>query len=105
MAVIGYIRKHSAIAVILVGISLVAFLVGPNLIDWAKNALGYSSGPGSKREVGIINGQSLSLAEFEGLTMKNVELTKLNQQKPELTANEIFDIKNQTWTQIWDSSN
>ncbi len=99
MAVIGYIRRHSAIAVILVGISLVAFLVGPNLIDWAKNALGYSSGPGSKREVGIINGQSLSLAEFEGLTMKNVELTKLNQQKPELTANEIFDIKNQTWTQ------
>jgi len=99
MAVIGYIRKHSAIAVILVGISLVAFLVGPNLIDWAKNVLGYSSGPGSKREIGIINGQSFSLLEFEGLTMKNVELTKLNQQKQELTATEIFDIKNQTWTQ------
>ena len=55
MAAIGYIRKHSAIAVILVGISLVAFLVGPNLIDWAKNALGYSSGPGTKREVGDSN--------------------------------------------------
>jgi len=99
MAVIGYIRKHSAIAVILVGISLVAFLVGPNLIDWARNVLGYSSGPGSKREIGVVNGQSVSLAEFEGLTQKNVELTKLNQQKPELSADEIFDIKNQTWTQ------
>lgn len=99
MAVIGYIRRHSAIAVILVGISLVAFLVGPNLIDWAKNVLGYSSGPGSKREVGVINGQSFSLSEFEGLTMKNVELTKLNQQKLDLTSSEIFDIKNQTWTQ------
>ena len=99
MAVIGYIRRHSAIAVILVGISLVAFLVGPNLIDWAKNALGYSRGPGSKREVGIINGQSMSLMEFEGLTLKNVELTKINQQKPELTAEEIFNIKDQTWTQ------
>jgi len=99
MAVIGYIRKHSAIAVILVGISLVAFLVGPNLIDWAKNVLGYSSGPGSKREIGVVDGQSVSLAEFEGLTLKNVELTKLNQQKAELTSDEIFDIKNQSWTQ------
>lgn len=99
MAVIGYIRRHSAIAVILVGISLVAFLVGPNLMDWARNVLGYSSGPGSKREIGVVNGQSFSLAEFDGLTLKNVELTKLNQQKPELTATEIFDIKNQTWEQ------
>ena len=99
MAVIGYIRKHSAIAVILVGISLVAFLVGPNLVDWAKNVLGYSTGPGSKREIGVVNGQSVSLAEFEGLTLKNVELTKLNQQRAELTADEIFDVKNQTWTQ------
>ncbi|MCK5078982.1 MAG: peptidylprolyl isomerase [Bacteroidales bacterium] len=99
MAVIGYIRRHSAIAVILVGISLVAFLVGPNLIDWAKNVLGYSSGPGSKREVGIINGQSISLIEFESSTLRNVELTKLNQQKPDLTAEEIFNIKDQTWTQ------
>jgi peptidyl-prolyl cis-trans isomerase D len=99
MAVIGYIRKHSAIAVILVGISLVAFLVGPNLIDWARNVLGYSTGPGAVREVGIINGQSVSVAEFDGLTLKNVELTKLNQQKPDLSANEIYDIKNQTWEQ------
>ncbi|MEN8224971.1 MAG: peptidylprolyl isomerase [Bacteroidota bacterium] len=99
MAVIGYIRKHSAIAVILVGISLVAFLVGPNLIDWAKNVLGYSSGPGSKREVGIINGESFSLAEFEGLTLKNAEQTKVNQQKADLTSEEIFTIKDQTWTQ------
>jgi len=99
MAVIGYIRRHSAIAVILVGISLVAFLVGPNLIDWAKNALGYSSGPGSKREIGIINGQSVSLTEFEGLTLQNAELAKINQQRADLTAAEIFEIKDQTWTQ------
>ncbi len=99
MAAIGYIRKHSAIAVILVGISLVAFLVGPNLMDWVINVFGDSSGPGSKREIGIINGQSLSLMEFEGMALKNMELTKLNQQKPELTAEEIFTIKNQTWTQ------
>ena len=97
MAVIGYIRKHSAIAVILVGISLVAFLVGPNLIDWARNVLGYASGPGMKREIGVVNGQTITLAEFEGLTLKNVELQKLNQQKPDLTAEEIFNIKNQTF--------
>jgi len=99
MAVIGYIRKHSAIAVILVGISLVAFLVGPNLIDWAKNVLGYSSGPGSKREIGIINGKTFSLAEFEGLSLKNVEQTKINQQKTDLTSAEIYNIKDQTWSQ------
>lgn len=99
MAVIGYIRKHSAIAVILVGISLVAFLVGPNLIDWASNVLGYSSGPGTKREVGIINDQSIPLAEFEGLTLENVELTKINQQKANLTSEEIYTIKDQTWNQ------
>ena len=99
MAVIGYIRKHSAIAVILVGISLVAFLVGPNLIDWAKNVLGYSSGPGTQREVGIIKGESFSLPEFEGLALKNVEQTKINQQKTDLTSGEIFTIKDQTWNQ------
>lgn len=99
MAVIGYIRKHSAIAVILVGISLVAFLVGPNLIDWAKNVLGYSSGPGMKREIAIVNGKSFTLAEFEGLTMKNIEQAKLNQQKTDLTAEEIYTIKDQTYNQ------
>ncbi len=99
MAVIGYIRKHSAIAVILVGISLVAFLVGPNLIDWAKNALGYSSGPGTKREVGIVNSQSVSLPEFEGLTLKNAEQKKINEQKADLTSEEIFTLKEQTWNQ------
>ncbi len=99
MAVIGYIRKHSAIAVILVGISLVAFLVGPNLIDWAKNALGYSSGPGAKREIGIVNGQSISLTEFERLTLNNVEQTKVNQQKNDLTSEEVFTVKDQTWNQ------
>jgi peptidyl-prolyl cis-trans isomerase D len=99
MAVIGYIRKHSAIAVTLVGLSLVAFLVGPNLIDWARNVLGYSSGPGMKREVGIINGKSISLVEFEGLTRENVEQTKINQQKADLTSEEIYNIKDQTWNQ------
>lgn len=99
MAVIGYIRKHSAIAVFLVGLSLVAFLVGPNLIDWARNVLGWSSGPGTKREVGIINGKSISLAEFEGLTLENVEQVKINQQKADLTADEIFEVKDQTWNQ------
>jgi peptidyl-prolyl cis-trans isomerase D len=72
-------------------------LVGPNLIDWARNVLGYASGPGMKREIGVVNGQTITLAEFEGLTLKNVELQKLNQQKPDLTAEEIFNIKNQTF--------
>lgn len=99
MAVIGYIRKHSAIAVTLVGISLVAFLVGPDLIDWASNVLGYSRGPASVREIGSINGQSVSVVEFEGITLKNVEQTKINQQKADLTSEEIFTIKDQTWTQ------
>jgi peptidyl-prolyl cis-trans isomerase D len=99
MAVIGYIRKHSAIAVILVGFSLVAFLVGPDLVDWATNALGFSRGPRSVREMGAINGQSVSVVEFEGLTLKNAEQTKINQQKADLTSEEIFNIKDQTWNQ------
>ena len=99
MAVIGYIRKHSAIAVILVGISLAAFLVGPNLIDWFQNVLGYNTGPGSKREVGIVNGESISLIEFENLSNKNVELQKINQQKSDLSSEDIYVIKDQTWQQ------
>ena len=99
MAVIGYIRKHSAIAVILVGFSLVAFLVGPDVVDWATNALGYSRGPRSVREMGAINGQSVSVVEFEALTLKNAEQTKINQQKADLTSEEIFNIKDQTWNQ------
>ncbi len=90
MAVIGAIRKHSGLAVILVGVAIAAFV----LSDLFK------AGPKAKTSIGIINGVEIQGMDFNIKVDANVETQKLNQGKENLTYDELFTIKQNTWTQV-----
>lgn len=92
MAVIGTIRKHSALAVILVGVAIAAFIVSDL----------FSGKRGRGREipaVGIIAGEEITAIDYNRRVEENLEIQRANQNKPALTASEAFDIRQSTWNQ------
>ena len=91
MALIGTIRKQSGLLLIVVGVALAAFVLG----DFLK--------PGSgKRTVNIaeIFGEDINYTEFDAKYEQNLEIQKRNQKKENLTSDEVFQLKQQTWDQI-----
>lgn len=93
MAVIGTIRKHSALAVILVGVAIAAFIVSD--LFSGKRGGGRSGVP----PVGIIAGEEITLTEYNRRVDDNLEIQRVNQNKESLTAQETFDIRQNTWSQ------
>ncbi len=91
MAAIGSIRKHSTFLVIVIGIALAAFVLG----DFAKG------GGGSRNvNVGEVEGEEITIMDFNYEAEKNIEATMQQQEKDRLTTKEIFSIKDQTWNDI-----
>jgi peptidyl-prolyl cis-trans isomerase D len=92
MAAIGTIRKQSGLLIIIVGVALAAFVLG----DFLK-----PSG-GGRRSVNIaeVLGEEVNYTYFDTKYEQNLENTKRNQNKENLTADEIFRIKQQTYDQI-----
>ncbi|MBC8487813.1 MAG: SurA N-terminal domain-containing protein, partial [Bacteroidetes bacterium] len=91
MALIGTIRKQSGLLVIIVGVALAAFVLG----DFLK--------PGSgRRTVNIaeIYGEDITYSEFNNKFEQNLENQKRNQKKENLTSEEMFRLRQQTWDQI-----
>jgi peptidyl-prolyl cis-trans isomerase D len=92
MAVIGTLRKHSALAVILVGVAIGAFIVSDL----------FTGKRGSKNNipsVGTIAGEEITAADYNRRVEKNIEIQRANQNKENLTAQESYDIRQNTWTQ------
>ncbi|MBN2175395.1 MAG: peptidylprolyl isomerase [Bacteroidales bacterium] len=91
MALIGTIRKQSGLLVIIVGVALAAFVLG----DFLKPRSG-------SRIVNIaeVYGEDITYSQFDSRYEKNLENTKRNQNKENLTAEEIFRLKQQTFDQI-----
>jgi len=92
MAVIGTIRKHSALAVILIGVAITAFIVS-DLFS------GKSGGGRSMPSVGTISGEEITYTDYNRRVENNMEIQRANQNKENLTAQEAFDIRQNTWTQ------
>jgi peptidyl-prolyl cis-trans isomerase D len=92
MAVIGTIRKHSALAVILVGVAIAAFIVS-DLFS------GKRGGGRNIPSVGTIAGEEITYADYNRRVEDNLEIQRANQNKENLTAQETFDIRQNTWTQ------
>ena len=92
MAVIGTIRKHSALAVILIGVAITAFIVSD--LFTGKRGRGNSI-----PSVGIIAGEEITVADYNRRVEENMEAQRANQNKENLTAQESFDIRQSTWTQ------
>ncbi len=91
MAAIGNIRKHSTFLVIIIGVALAAFVLG----DFAKG------GGGSRNiNVGEIEGEEVTIMDFNFEAERNINATMEQQQKDRLSVDEIFSVKDQTWNDI-----
>jgi peptidyl-prolyl cis-trans isomerase D len=90
MAVIGTIRKHSALAVILIAVAITAFIVSD---------LFTGQGGGSIPPIGSIAGEDITITDYNRRVDNNIEIQRTNQNKESLTAQETFDIRQSTWTQ------
>lgn len=91
MAVIGTIRKHSALAVILVGVAIAAFIIS----DLFTGQGGGSNVP----PIGSINGEEITIIEYNRRVEDNSEVQRINQDKQTLTQQEAFEIRQSTWNQ------
>ena len=86
MGIIGSIRKKSWIAVLFVGVAIIAFIIG----DLTKNNRGVG-------DMGKINGQTVTYNRFDELTKEMEENYKRNQGVSQITT----DVENQIREQVW----
>ncbi len=91
MAVIGRIRKHSGLAVILVGVAIAAFV----LSDF------FRAGPGGQiKNVGVIEGEEISITDFNYRVDDNMEAQKANNNGEPLNTGQQFTVRQNTWDQF-----
>lgn len=90
MAALGNIRKHSTLLVIVIGGALAAFILG----DFAKQ--------GNRRDVnvGVVDGQEITIMDFNKKFEANLENTKQQRKTTSLTGSEQASVRNQTWNQM-----
>ncbi len=88
MAAIGSIRKHGTLLIIVIGVALLAFILG----DLSK-----STGRSQEVNIGQVEGEDITIMDFNRQVEKNTVTAKQQQQKEHLTADELFRIKDETW--------
>jgi peptidyl-prolyl cis-trans isomerase D len=90
MAIIGKIRKHSALAVILIGVAIAAFIISDLFTGRGNNSI---------PAMGVIAGEEISATDYNRRVEDNLEIQRSNQGKETLTQQESFDIRQSTWNQ------
>lgn len=90
MAIIGNIRKKSGLVIILIGVALLAFVLG----DFVKK------GPKKGNNIGAIAGEEITRTDFENKVQKQEDQYKQQSGKENLTSAEILQIREMTWTQL-----
>jgi peptidyl-prolyl cis-trans isomerase D len=88
MAIIGKIRKHSGLVVVIVGVAIAAFVIG----DFSKKS---NSGT---NDIGTVNGESIPYAEFNTKVEKSLEAQKENSGSDKVTDQETYQLRQSTWT-------
>ena len=96
MALIGDIRKRSGLLVIIIGVALAAFVLG----DFLSNKGPKGSRGQGKNIIAEINGEKILATDFNQRVEDNMEAQKSNSGKENLTAEEQFQIRQQTWDQV-----
>ncbi|MBU1010345.1 MAG: SurA N-terminal domain-containing protein [Bacteroidetes bacterium] len=89
MAVIGKIRKHSALLVIVIGVALAAFVLG----DFTKKSR-------PSNYVGKIAGEDITITDFNRKYEENVEASKRQAQSDRIPQEELYRIRENTWNQL-----
>ncbi|MEI6062221.1 MAG: SurA N-terminal domain-containing protein [Bacteroidota bacterium] len=90
MAIIGEIRKHYWLLVAIIGIALLLFV----LSDFQRKRAKQSN------TIGVIAGEKIAITEFNKKVEENSEMQKTNSGKENLTAEENYQIRQQTWQQV-----
>jgi len=90
MALIGSIRKRSALLIIIIGVALAAFVLG----DFVK------SKPRQTVNIGSVDGEEITIMDFNRQVDQNIENTKAQQKKDRLTQQETYSVRDQTWEQL-----
>ena len=88
MAIIGKIRKHSGLVVIIVGVAIAAFVIG----DFSKKRVKGTN------DIGVVNGESIPYTEFNAKVEKNLEIQKANSGNDKVTDQETYQLRQSTWT-------
>jgi len=90
MAIIGKIRKHSGLAVIIIGVAIAAFVIG----DFGKKQ---SRGT---NEIGEVNGEVITYTDFNSKVDQTIEAQKQNSEKDKITDQETYQIRQSTWNNM-----
>jgi peptidyl-prolyl cis-trans isomerase D len=94
MAIIGKIRKHSGVVVIVIGIALAGFIL------MQDTKFGNCSGGKRDNFIGKINGKTITSAEFETKIDEQTEIIKKQNQKENLTSAEAYKLKQDVWDKL-----
>ena len=92
MATLGRIRKHGWLLLVVIGIALLAFIVGDGI-----KALGPSK---NIRNVGEINGDKISVEEYQKAINEYEEVVRFARGSNTITESEIAQIKDEVWNQL-----
>ena len=96
MGIIGSIRKHSWIAVALVGIAILAFIAGDKVFDIFKKD--------NRDQVGKVAGVTMNWARFNGLVTEMEDNYKMQQQTTQVPVETEMQIRDQVWQQFVDET-
>lgn len=87
MAIIGKIRKHSGLAVIIIGVAIAAFVIG----DFGKKRTQGNS------DIGVVNGESIPYAEFNIQVEQAMEAQKDNSGSDKISDQDAYQLRQTTW--------
>lgn len=90
MAIIGEIRKHYWLLVAIIGVALLLFV----LSDFQRKQGKHTN------TLGTIAGEKIAITEFNKRVDENSEMQKANTGRENLTAEESYQIRQQTWMQV-----
>jgi len=90
MAIIGEIRKHYWLLVAIIGVALLLFVLSDFQRKKGKQT----------NTIGIIGGEKIAITEFNKRVDENSEMQKANSGKGNLTSEENYQIRQQTWQQM-----
>ncbi len=91
MALIGQIRKHSGLLVVIIGVALAAFVLG----DFLKPRQKYQ-----QTYIGEIAGEEITSKDFFDKVTEQEKITKEQRKTDKLEPQDIFQIEQSIWNQM-----
>jgi peptidyl-prolyl cis-trans isomerase D len=91
MAIIGKIRKRSGLLIILIGVAIAGFV----LQDAFKGTRGFRN-----IDFAEVDGEKISYRDFDKKVEEQLEQIKAQQQKDNLTSQEVYQVRQSVWNQM-----